>query len=671
MTTSSPLESRLASIEHTLAALSAEVAAIRAELQASGVAQPHLAPESPIPPPPPSSGKTGSQHGSRRTSGRRLSSQELEGLLGRYGMLAIAVGAAVAAVGTFLSWAISHGYLTLPPAGRVFVGLAFAASIGVWGIKLRRTERSFGSSMLGLALVIEQVCAYAAGPSFHLVPTWLAFVAAAGASWALAIFAHAENDEPLWCVAFGGASLAPFVTSDGHGSVHALVIYGAVVLLPACFAISHRGWPIAWRVFYAASALFSVAAAARATSAGAAGFIAAFSFPFVIAVAGVVPFASQSRKRGALRWLASLAVVVSFAERAAREPGFPWMIPGVMIAAVLLWLFILDRHADVPQSSILSRGRSHPELLDWIDGAGLPLMLAFQAVNAVRAVNAVNVVDVAAVLERPALAEAAMFVLAALASLASLVFLWRRAVNPLRDASAFATVVFAVGAIDFLRLEAPTGNTAASLAVGLGTLAMHKARPSRSWLAMGGVVMVVSAWLSVSALIDRVAYRFTPFMTEASVAALLVTLALVIVARFWPWVRAATRASIVDRPEWTYAKWLRRVIRGVTLAPWVWAFIWVLIELSMAYSPSTATLLLVTYFAATGVACVAIGRSRHSARLRQVGLGLALVAAGTALYGATTYFDFGTRIAAYLVTSAFLLGIAYWYRRPGLVTESR
>ncbi|HEY4132720.1 MAG TPA: hypothetical protein VGM50_19050, partial [Gemmatimonadaceae bacterium] len=75
------------------------------------------------------------------------------------------------------------------------------------------------------------------------------------------------------------------------------------------------------------------------------------------------------------------------------------------------------------------------------------------------------------------------------------------------------------------------------------------------------------------------------------------------------------------------------------------------------------TLLLVTYFAVTGVACVGAGRARRSARLRQTGLCLALLAAGTAFYGATSYFDFAARIAAYLVTSAFLLGIAYWYRR--------
>ena len=97
----------------------------------------------------------------------------------------------------------------------------------------------------------------------------------------------------------------------------------------------------------------------------------------------------------------------------------------------------------------------------------------------------------------------------------------------------------------------------------------------------------------------------------------------------------------------------------------MWVFVWWLIELVTAFSASASTLLLVTYFAATAVGCVATGRARRSSRLRQIGLGLALLSAGTALYGAHEYFDFGARIAAYLVTSAFLLGIAYWYRRPG------
>src|SRR5204863_2703750 len=131
--------------------------------------------------------------------------------------------------------------------------------------------------------------------------------------------------------------------------------------------------------------------------------------------------------------------------------------------------------------------------------------------------------------------------------------------------------------------------------------------------------------------------------------ALLVTVALIIAARFWPTLRLATRASLGPRPEWTYVATLKRIMRGVTSAPWVWAFVWWFIELATAYSASASTLLLVTYLAAAAVACVAAGRARRSPRLRQIGLSLAVLAAATALYGAQAYFDFGARIVAYLV----------------------
>jgi hypothetical protein len=629
VTPEEPLEARIAALEASLASLTAEVRALREE----GVAPKREAPE-----------PTRRARPAPVRRGRRIDPRDIEGLLGRYGMLAIAVLAAVAAVGTFLSWAIAHGYIVLGPAARVLLGLAFAAGIATWGLRLRRTERSFGSSMLGLALVIAQVCAYAAGPSFHLVPTPIAFVVAAASSWALAIFAHAENDEPLWCVGFGGATMAPFVTSDGHANVFVVALYGVVVLLPASFAISHRDWPIAWRVFYLASAVLTVAAAAQAHTMGLAGYLAAFGLPIVVAVGGVIPFAPVTRKRGALRWLALLSIAASLAAHGPWSMTTPFA--AAMIVAACLWLGVIDHNDGVAQSSILRRGRELPGFLDWIDAAGVPLLFGVQAVN---------------LLERPVDSAAAYVVLLA----ALLVFLWRRAVGSLRDAAAFAAVISAVGAIDFVRPEVPTGRVVAFLVIGLASLAMHKLRPSRSWLVMGGLVVLAAAGTTTSALAARPIYEITPFATEPSLAALLVPVALVVIARFWYWVRIATRASITDRAEWTYAGLLQVVLRGVTAAPWVWAFIWVTLELAMAYSASTAALLLVTYFAATAVACVAAGRARHSARLRQTGLALALVAAGTACVGATSYFDLGTRIVAYLVTSAFLLGIAYWYRRPG------
>jgi hypothetical protein len=649
----SPLEDRLDRLERAITTISHEIASIRAELRspaaASEIPDASSAPPTPTAAtprslPPRSNAPTGTPR-PRPVRSSRANSLDLERLTGRYGMLAIAVLAAVAAVGTFLSWAYANGYLHLSPAMRVVIGLVFAGALGTWGFNLRRRDRSCGSTIVALALVIVQVCAYAAGPAFALVPTWVAFAGTAIISWLLALFAHAENDEPLWCVGFGGAALAPFVTSDGSGKVYALLVYGLVTLLPACFAISQRNWPVAWRVFYAASALFSFAAADLGYRHSTWAMLAAFAFPFVVATAGVVPFAPEERKRAALRWLGLLGALASI-----RTQVYPdsraWIVAGVLLAAAALWLFLLDHQAHLPQSSLLASTREFPRLLNWIDAALIPLLIAYEAADALRTYG------------MPIVAYGAALVL-------FLAFAWRRGVNSMRDGAAFGALVMASAVTMHLRLEEPLARTSAFVVLALLALAAHRAKPSVTWLFGGLLLLFGCASASAGFMLNRTAYAFTPFATEPSAVALVVLVGLIAVARVWFALRSATRTAMGDRPEWTYAANAKLLVRGVSIAPWVWAFIWVMLELSMAYSASTSTLLLVTYFAAMAVGCVGVGRARNSARLRQVGLGLALVATGTAFYGATTYFDIAARIMAYLVTSAFLLGIAYWYRQTG------
>lgn len=637
-----PLEARLERLERALATISAEVASIRAELNAEP-------PATQSPPTPASAERATDPPRAQPRPERRVretaASLDFERLLGRYGMLGIAVIAAVAAVGTFLSWAIRSGYLHLDPPARVIIGLAAAAALGAWGLKLRVRERSFGSSILGLALVIVQVCAYAAGPGFHLVPTLAAFTGAAFVSWMLAIFAHSENDEPLWCVGFGGAALAPFVTSDGDGNEYGLLAYGLLVLIPACLAISHRVWPVAWRVFYLVTGVYALSGLAMAQGQGTARYLAAFAFPFAIAFAGVVPFAPDERKRAALRWLGILGAIAALSAPSPVAANGP-MIAASIGAALLLWLFVIDQQAFTPQSSLLEPMRQHAPVLDWIDVAALPLVFAFSADDALRLTPFVAGTRAAA---------AVLFT----------IFAWRRDVSASRDAGAFAAVTMAVAAVFVLDLEAPLGRLSAFVGIGALALLAFRMKPSLSWLLAAIAIFVTSMVASVGWLMDRRAYTFTPFMTESSATAVVVLVALICVSRFWPSLRSATRVAMGDRPESSYVSYAKLLVRGVTLAPWVWAFIWVAIELSMAYSASTSTLLLVAYFAACGVGCVGVGRWRRAPKLRQTGLVLALVAAATAFYGATSYFDFGARILAYLVTSAFLLGIAYWYRRPG------
>lgn len=566
--------------------------------------------------------------------------------MGRYGMLAIAVLAAVLAVGTFLSWAYANGYLSLSPTLRVVVGVAAATALGAWGIRLRRRERGFGSTILGLALVIVQVCAYAAGPEFQLVPTWLAFAGVAIISWAIALLAHHENDEPLWCVGFGGAALAPFVTSNGSGTVYALLVYGVAILLPACFAISKRDWPIAWRVFYAVTALFGLVGADLGYRAGIVASLCAFAFPFVIITGGIVPFAPETRKRAALRWLGLIAAFASFRTHVlpdTRAVG----VAAMLLGGLALWLFLIDRHAHVRQTSLLARTRESPRLLNWIDAAFVPLIIVLSAGTALRA------------FESPLAAWVVGTVLL-------VVFVWRRSVTSLRSAAAFAACLCASGALAIAPLERPLGRITAFAALALVEMIVaHRAKPSVSWLVAGVATLIACAGASASALLDRTPYVAFPFTTEPSATALVVLIALICVARFWMTLRVATRAAFADRSEASYATRAKLFVRGVNAAPWVWGFVWGAIELGMAFSASTATLLLVTYFAAVAVACVGVGRARRSARLRRLGLALALVATATAFYGATTYFDIAARILAYLVTSAFLLGIAYRYRQTG------
>ena len=651
------LDARLVRVERALDAITREVAAIRAALGAARSA-PAPAPQSKEPVPraaflaglgvrvdAPNEGA--SRRARPASPGAAAEQLDLESLVGRYGMLAIAVIAAALAVGTFLSWAISKGYLTLPPGARVIVALVFAAGIGAWGLHIRKRERPFGSSMVGLALVIVLICGYAAGSWLRLVPPWVAFAGCIGVSWGLALFAHAEQDEPLWCVAFGGAAIAPFVTSSDEGNFFALVGYGAFLLFAASFAISHRAWPVAWRIFYVVSGFYAITAMVMGRDHGPPGFYTAFAFPMVIALVGVLPFAPVSRKRAALRWFAILTVVAGFfalPPHGAQALGVTWRISAALFGAAMLWLVLADRLDATKQSSLLATNTGNVSALDWIDVGILPLILCFQASSTVGP------------LASPALVEgvgAAMLLL----------FAFRRPIGPARDAAAAACAILTATAVFQLHLEEPTGLLLAMLAIGIAAFIVNKARPSASWIATAVVVTVIAGSISLLALAMRPSYTYTPFTGEPTLTAAWVTLFLVLVSRFRGWIADSARPLVAERPDQVASADVSFMRRFARLAPWVWAFLWVLIELGKAFSRSTSTLFLVIYFAATAIAAVAVGHIRRSPELRQLGLALALLAAATAVYGATTYFDVGARVLAYLVTSAFLLGIAYWYRR--------
>ena len=229
-------------------------------------------------------------------------SLDLETLVGRYGMLGLATLLALAAIGTFVSWAIAHGLLG--PTVRVALGLVASAAIAVGGLRLRRRSRSFGDSLLALALAAVHVCAWAAGPSLGLVPAPLALAFSALASVALGAFALTEADEPLWCVGFGGAAVAPFVTSTGQGTAPMLAAYAAAVLVAAGSGLGSRPWFIAGRIFAAGAALFTVALLCMPASQNAP--LLALGLPLVAAGFAVLPFARGEVLRPRLRTMGQI-----------------------------------------------------------------------------------------------------------------------------------------------------------------------------------------------------------------------------------------------------------------------------------------------------------------------------------------------------------------------------
>jgi hypothetical protein len=595
-------ERRIALLESAVRALASELEQLRAR----------GAPPSGLPPDPPPSPLSAKNW---------LPAQiDFESLIGRYGTLVLATVSALAAVGLFLGWAIDKGLLG--PTQRIGLGLLTAAGLAVGGLRLRRRERSFGASLLGLSLAIVHVCAWGMGPSLKLVPVWAAFLLAAIASIALAIFAHGEDDEPLWSVGFSGAAIAPFVTSSGKSDLLLLAAYGIAVLAASGYAMGARRWLIAGRLFLSAALAYTAALATGREAES--GPLMAMGFPLAVALAAVVPWIDGWRRRDRLRALGALATLAAL--RSALGANLPWdsQVVAVLVAgAGVLWLVLVDRTHTVTESPNVPHQR--PQEGDWLDAAVLPLGFICAAAIAFDASARGTGLGMAA------------------ASAIIMITVMRLPSGSLRDAAVFATLISALVALLLLlrgRELAITGSVALLAAL---CFAASRVWRSVTWTTMALIGFSWAALATTVQLTDRIAYQYIPFGTTESALAAVLLVSLYMASRLSTDVK------------------LDVVLRGAVFG---WAFVWVHQELAFAFSETVATLLRVSYYAATSVVAVGVGRARRIPLVRHLGLGVAVLAAGTALYGARD-LTIAAKIGADLVAAVFLLAIAYWYRRPG------
>ncbi len=244
-------QERLESLGKKLAHLTQELVEARRDVAELRAGSPPRAgaPQSELPPMP--------QSAARPAPPAQHTDGGLEHLVGRYGVLVLAVLTIVMGAGALVSWAIAHGMLG--PWIRVALGALLAIALAGAGMWLRsRGARDFGNALVALSLAVTNVVAWGAGPRLGLIQPLMSIAIADAAAAALAALALLENEEFLFSVGLGGAVIAPFVMATGVPRHGMLAAYGVIVLAGAIRTIGGRKWWNAVGVIIAGTALYTI-----------------------------------------------------------------------------------------------------------------------------------------------------------------------------------------------------------------------------------------------------------------------------------------------------------------------------------------------------------------------------------------------------------------------------
>ena len=551
-----------------------------------------------------------------RRSGPAPQRRGIEELVGRYGTIALASLTILMGVGALIGWAMRNGYIG--PATRVGVGLGLAAVTAFFGWRVRSGDSPrFGNLLLALALAIVHVVAWGAGPRLHLISTPAVLTLAALSSGALAALAWHDDDQALFNVGFGGALLAPFVTSTGGGSAVMLLSYGFLVLGAGIVSLGQRSWTRSPVVASLGVLVFTVVGVNLAQ--GAQGW-AVRSAPgaFAVGLSALASVLLEGEKRMAITY-PSLAVafgaMLALANgRTSNAAQYPFAV-----ALALATRFAGDA---------LKRG-----LRTALVGA---ILLPAGA-------TALALGSLQAVVSLTGGATALLF------ALLSGIWAWQNATGE-RRTHAFTATALAGLAVPLLSDEREVLFCVAIAVFGLAcAFATQRVR-------LLGIGIAGALWLGIGTAVGfgllerRVAYEYTPFLTQASLAAGVIALA-------WIMLSFHTARQLSERSRFTkdLPRILIRILGGVV------AFFWIRQELAHAVSPDVSAFLVVAWYAVSGVGSIFLGRARQLPVLRQLGLGLSVLAALATITQASA-LAIGWRVGSYLLTGVFLLGVAYSYR---------
>lgn len=633
-------DARIVALEQQMAALRVEMASLRATLRPQPASRPatlpppaaetaapvssaphlspalaaalRLPPRENQPPPPGSQSFSAKVH-----SGATISGDELESIVGRYAMPALAGLMILMAVGALIKVAVEHGLLT--PEVRIGAGALAAILVGAAGLYFRqKDEVRYGNVLLALSLAIVDLVAWGAGPRLHLIPTAVALGIVDAVALGLAVLALSDGSEFLFSVAVAGALSAPFVTSEGGGTALALLLYGGTVLAGALRTARDPGWVRAFGVLVAGALLYALAAGQLPIS-------ASWYGPYLIAMFGG----------------ACAAAALLFGEPAWRSE-LPRAYLAVTVFGVMLgWDAIGTRPVAVTMSVAVG--------LAVVTYASL---MVRNAIARVWTASALLLPFVSLALASAGIGSrevnAAVFALwAAFALIAWAVE------DRAGDAWRAATHLLTGSVMGILAVTAWLWPTPLGFVAGLAGWAMVVAWMSRNerhaHAAAGGAIAVTIAALSaIDQLASRGAYSYVPFATRSSASALCAAAGI------------ALAGEVIGRGSGGARELYNRPVRlGVLIG---FLILWGRMELAQAFSTDLAAFLLVSYYAACGVASIVAGRRLGMARLRVAGLALAIYAG---LKGVVQVTDIGSvllRVGAYAAVGVFLLGAGYLYR---------
>ena len=145
-------------------------------------------------------------------------------------------------VAFLLRYAAEH--TTVPIEWRL-AGVALGGlALTVLGLRLTPRRRGYGLSLQGAGLGIVYLTLFAAYRLYALLPTTLSFALLAAMAAITTALALRQNALPLAALGFGGAFLAPVLTSTGHGSHVALFSYQLLLNVAIAVIARLKAWKL-------------------------------------------------------------------------------------------------------------------------------------------------------------------------------------------------------------------------------------------------------------------------------------------------------------------------------------------------------------------------------------------------------------------------------------------